>query len=183
MIEASGSGFVPLTNESGSESRRPKTYGSDGSGSATLDKKQATAFCTQQKAKPHLVAFYVSLPLLLALVPRLFLLPVLTPLLLPIRLLLLHSTASSLASSSFPGGGGLVGRLHVTVLQAGWKAALADGAGAGSAGWRLCLAGAGRCAPPFGRRPPGRFTAAVCTAFAGTRRTGCVLGSSGRLPA
>jgi hypothetical protein len=34
MIERSGS--VPLTNGSGS--RRPKTYGSDGSGSATLER-------------------------------------------------------------------------------------------------------------------------------------------------
>ncbi len=35
-IEGSGSGFIPLTNGSGSGSRRPKTYGSDGSGSTTL---------------------------------------------------------------------------------------------------------------------------------------------------
>jgi hypothetical protein len=40
MIERSGSRSIPgpLTNGSGSGSRRPKKYGSDGSGSATLTK-------------------------------------------------------------------------------------------------------------------------------------------------
>jgi hypothetical protein len=37
MIEGSGSGFVSLTNVSGSGSGRPKTYGSYRSSSATLD--------------------------------------------------------------------------------------------------------------------------------------------------
>ncbi len=36
MIEGFRSGSIPLANGSGSGAKRPKTYGSDGSGSATL---------------------------------------------------------------------------------------------------------------------------------------------------
>jgi hypothetical protein len=41
MIEGSGSGSIPLTNRSGSESRRPKTRGSGGSATLILGKKKA----------------------------------------------------------------------------------------------------------------------------------------------
>ncbi len=40
MIEGTGSGSIPLTNGSGSGSRRPKTYGSNRSGSTTLPFRQ-----------------------------------------------------------------------------------------------------------------------------------------------